>query len=198
MKAAFSGAKRLRVTHPNGTDLRIGVEGRPLILSDGAISPEQAEKGGASAILYLPAGEAQLAPVPGTADGRVVIDRMDLGIGPIEKLTWTFRAGKLVEHTAKPSPAYDRWKALYQAAPAGRDQFAGIDLGLHPGVRSPPGRPFLSFIPAGMVTLMIGDDTGAGGTNATSYSSIGFLPGATVELDGQPLVERGVLKTSAK
>ena len=182
----------------DGTDLRFGVEGRPVILSDGVITPEQAAKGGASAMLYLPAGEAQVAPVPGTAEGKVVIDRMDWGIGPIENLSWTFRAGKLVAYTAKPSPAYDRWKEIYEAAPAGKDAFAGIDLGLHPGVKSPPGKPFLSYIPAGMVSLFLGDDTGAGGTNATSYISTGFLPGATVEIDGKPLVAKGQLKTAAK
>ena len=127
MTGAFAGAKQVRVTHPNGTDLRFGVEGRPVILSDGVITPEQAAKGGASAILYLPAGEAQVAPVPGTAEGKVVIDRMDWGIGPVEKLTWTFRAGKLVEYTAKPGPAFTRWKELYEAAPGGKDAFAGID-----------------------------------------------------------------------
>jgi leucyl aminopeptidase (aminopeptidase T) len=198
VKATFADAKLVHLTHPNGTDLRFGVEGRPVILSDGVISPEQAAQGGASSILYLPAGEAQLAPVPGTAEGKVVIDRMDTGIGPVEKLTWTFQAGKLVASTARPSPAYARWKELYEAAAVGKDHFAGIDLGLHPGVRSTLARPLLSYIPAGMVTLFIGDDTAAGGSNATSYNSAGFLPGATVEVDGKPLVEKGVLRTAAK
>jgi leucyl aminopeptidase (aminopeptidase T) len=198
VKGALAGAKQARVTHPNGTDLRFGVEGRQVILSDGVITPEQAAKGGASARLYLPAGEALLSPVPGTAEGKVVIDRMDWGIGPVEKLTWTFRAGKLVEYTAKPSPAFTRWKELYEAGPAGKDAFASIDLGLHPSVKSPSARPFLSYIPAGMVSLSIGDDTEAGGTNATSYASVGFLPGATVEIDGKPLIAKGQLKTAAK
>jgi leucyl aminopeptidase (aminopeptidase T) len=198
VKAAFAGAKLARVTHPNGTDIRFGVEGRPVILSDGVISPEQAAKGGPSAILYLPAGEAQIAPVPGTAEGKVVIDRMDWGIGPVEKLNWTFRAGKLVEYSAKPSPAFTRWKELYEAAGTGKDVFAGIDLGLHPGLRLPRGKPFLSYIPAGMVTVMMGDDTTLGGTNSSSYYAAGFLPGATVQLDGKPLVEKGVLKAAAK
>jgi leucyl aminopeptidase (aminopeptidase T) len=58
----------VRVTHPNGTDLRFGVEGRPVVLSDGAITPERAAKGGAGAILYLPAGAARVAPVAAPPD----------------------------------------------------------------------------------------------------------------------------------
>lgn len=198
VKGALAGAKQVRITHPNGTDVRIGVEGRPVILSDGVITPEQAAKGGAAARLYLPAGEALLAPVAGTAEGKVVIDRMDIGVGPVEKLTWIFRDGRLVEYTAKPSAAFTRWKELYEAGPAGKDAFASIDIGLHPGVKSPPGKPLLSYIPAGMVSLAIGDDTEAGGTNATTFGALGFLPGATVEIDGKRIIEKGVLKIAGK
>lgn len=198
VRGAFAGAKQVRVTHPNGTDVRFGVTDRPVILSDGVITPEQAAKGGASARLYLPAGEALVAPVPGTAEGKVVIDRMDWGVGPVEKLTWTFKGGKLVEYTGKASPAFERWKELYEAGGAGKDAFASIDIGLHPGVKSPPGKPFLSYIPAGMVSLGIGDDTEAGGTNVSTYASVGFLPGATVDIDGKRLIEKGVWKATPK
>jgi hypothetical protein len=136
--------------------------------------------------------------VPGTAVGKIVIDRLDMGVGPVEKLTWTFRDGRLVEYTAKPSAAFNRWKEFYETGPTGKDAFASIDIGLHPGVKSPPGKPLLSYIPAGMVSLAIGDDTEAGGTNVTPFNSLGFLPGATVEIDGKRIVEKGVLVTATK
>jgi len=47
-----------------------------------------------------------------------------------------------------------------------------------------------------MVTVMIGDDTTLGGTNASAYASFGFLPGATVEVDGKAIIEKGVLKVA--
>ena len=147
VKGAFAGAKAgpRDPSERDRSDVRR--DGRPVILSDGVITPEQAAKGGASAMLYLPAGEAQVAPVPGTAEGKMVFDRMDTGQVPVEKLTWTFRAGKLVAFTAKAGPAFERWKEFYEAAGAGKDAFAGIDLGLHPGVKSPPGKPLPQLHP---------------------------------------------------
>jgi len=198
VQAALAGARQVRLTHPNGTDLRFGVEGRTVVLSDGVITPERAARGGAAAILYLPAGEAQLAPAAGTAEGTVVFDRLPTGAGTIEKLRWTFKAGKLASHDARPGKAYDRWKEIYDAAGAGKDVFAGIDLGLHPGAGAPAGKTLLSWIPAGTVSLILGDDTTLGGTNESTYYGAGFLPGATVEVDGKPLVEKGVLRAAAK
>lgn len=198
VKAALAGARELRVSHPNGTDLRMVVEGRQPILSLGVITPEQAAAGGAAAILYLPAGEALLAPVPGSAEGTVVFDRVLTGAGTIEKLTWRFQGGRLVGFDARPSAAFSWWKETYQAAPEGKDNFGGIDIGLHPGVKGTARGPLLNYIPSGMVTLFIGDDQQAGGSVTSPFLAGGFLPGATVTVDGKALVEGGVLKVAGR
>jgi leucyl aminopeptidase (aminopeptidase T) len=193
VKATLAGARQVRVTHPNGTDLRFGIEGQPVVLSDGAITPERAAQGGAASILYLPAGEAQVAAVAGTAEGVAVFDRIPTLNGNIEKARWTLKGGRLVAYDARPGPAFARWKEIYEAAGTGKDVFAGIDFGLHPGARAPAGKTLLSYIPAGSVSLAIGDSTTLGGTNVSAYLSYGFLPGATVEVDGKALVAKGVL-----
>jgi hypothetical protein len=43
------------------------------------------------------------------------------------------------------------------------------------------------------VSLAIGDSTTLGGTDVSAYLAYGFLPGATVEVDGKAIVEKGVL-----
>ncbi|MBI5068544.1 MAG: aminopeptidase [Deltaproteobacteria bacterium] len=196
--AALAGARQVRVTHPSGTDLRFGIEGRPVVLSDGAITPERAARGGAAAVVYLPAGEAMIAPVAGTAEGTVVFDRVPFGPGAIEKLRWTFQKGRLTAHQAAPGAAYTRWKELYEAAGDGKDLFAGIDFGLHPNARAPGKKVLLNFIPAGMVTLALGDDTSLGGSSSSTFGTWAFLPGATVEVDGKVLVEKGALRAAAR
>jgi len=77
---------------------------------------------------------------------------------------------------------------------ARQDVFALIDFGLNSAVKAPAGSRLQSFIPAGMVSVSIGDNTWAGGTNESSYGFTFFLPGATVTVDGKPIVEKGVLK----
>jgi len=67
VKAALAGGKQVRVTHPDGTDLRFGTEGQPVVLSDGAISPSawpRAARRGCSACQGLPARSAGAAPTP--------------------------------------------------------------------------------------------------------------------------------------
>lgn len=157
------------MTAPSGTDVKMSVTGQPVLVSDGGISAEEAKKGGASAMVFLPAGEAYFTAVPGTA------------------------AGKVTSLTAKPSVADDPFKAFYDKSPACRDQFGAVDFGLNPDVKAKNGKPLLSWLPQGMVAVLFGGNTWAGGTNECSFDGGGFLPGATVMVDGSPLVEKGTL-----
>jgi len=192
MRSALSAGKELHVVNPNGTDLRMRVEGRPVFVSDGVISPEEAKRGGAACQVWLPAGEVYLAPVPGTAEGKVVVNRQEFDGADIEGLTLTFKAGKVTAMTAK--SGLGPFKALYDAAGAGKDVFGVVDIGINPNVRVPSGSRMESFMPAGMVTLNLGNNLWAGGDNAVPFGLASFLPGSTLKVDDKVIVENGVLK----
>jgi aminopeptidase len=49
-------------------------------------------------------------------------------------------------------------------------------------------------VPAGAVTVGTGVNTWAGGSNDVPYGQSVFLTGATVTLDGKPVIEGGTLK----
>ena len=189
---AALAAKEIHITHPNGTDLRARIEGRPVFASDGVISAEDEKKGGAACQVYLPAGEVYLAPVPGTAEGKVVVDRQFFEGKAIEGLTLTYTGGGLVSMTA--NAGLEGLKALYDAAGTGKDRFGVIDIGINPSVRLVPGSRMTSWVPAGTVTLTLGNDTWAGGENAAPFGLPGHLAGATVKVDGRAVVEDGTLK----
>lgn len=193
LKAVLGPARELRLTGANGTDLRMSVAARPAFISDGVISPEEAKAGGAACSVWLPAGELYLAPVAGTAEGAVVVDRVVYEGQDVLGLNLVFKAGRLVSMSAR-GGAFESFKARYDAAGAGKDVFALIDIGLNPAVQGGSGSRLQSFIPAGMLSVGIGDNVWAGGANESSYGYTFFLPGSSVTVDGKPIVEKGALK----
>lgn len=52
----------------------------------------------------------------------------------------------------------------------------------------------VSWVPAGMVTIGVGNNIWAGGENNNPMGMPFFLPGSTVAVDGKILVEKGSLK----
>jgi aminopeptidase len=69
MSKKLENAKKVRITSNNGTDFTADVEGREWIKDDGMIH----EKG---SFHNLPAGETAVAPLEGTSQGIIVIDKM--------------------------------------------------------------------------------------------------------------------------
>jgi leucyl aminopeptidase (aminopeptidase T) len=193
IKARLSGGRELHLTHSNGTDLKMRVEGRSAFVSDGVISPEEAKAGGAACSVWLPAGEVYLAPLPGTAEGTVVVERQVYEGKDIPGLTLTFKGGRLASMSAR-GGAFDALKAAYDAAGPGKDVFGGIDFGINPALKVGAGSRLQSFVPAGAITVWVGDNTWAGGANESSFGFTSFLSGTTVTVDGKPIVEKGVLR----
>ena len=130
--------------------------------------------------------------MPGTAEGKVVIDRQMFQNTEVTGLTLEFKAGKLTSMNAK--TGLDALKQDYDAAPAGKELFGLVDLGINPNVKMPPGGRLLSYLPAGSVMVSLGGNTWAGGENKIVYTLDTFLPQATLKVDGRVLVDNGVLK----
>ena len=71
IKGALASGNEIHIKDVNGTDVKVRIQGRPAYASDGIISPEEAQKGGAGASVFLPAGEVYVTPVAGTAEGKI-------------------------------------------------------------------------------------------------------------------------------
>ncbi len=192
VKASLSGGKEVQITNPNGTDLKFRIENRPVFVSDGIISTEDIQTGFAASQVYLPAGEVYVAPVKGTAEGKVFVDRFFYQGKEITGLALVFHEGRLTSMTAK--SGLEPLKAIYDAASAGKEEFAYIDIGINPDVVNKPGTKMVSWVPAGMVTIGVGNNVWAGGENSNPLGLPFFLPGSTVAVDGNILVEKGILK----
>jgi leucyl aminopeptidase (aminopeptidase T) len=192
VSAALSSGSEIHITDSGGTDLKVRVEGRKYGVSDGIISADDA-KTAAGQSVYLPAGEVYVAPVPGTAEGKVVRAKDYYNGKEVNNLVMTFSAGKLTSLTGS-GPGFDLMKAGYDAAGEGKDLFAVVDFGINPNIKLPAGSQIATWVPAGTVTVGVGNNVWAGGDNKTPYGYFVSLPGTTVMLDGKSVVEAGQLK----
>lgn len=194
VKAAMPAGKTIKVTTPGGTDLVLALTPKSMTVSDGVISDDEMKAGGPALMTWLPAGEAYALISPGSAEGKIVVPRHVVQGQVLTDLVVTVKAGKVVKLDAKPSKAFDRFKELYDAAPAGKDNLSIIDIGLNEDVKAPKGKSLRSYVPAGAVTLLFGGDEWAGGSNTIAYGAALFLGDATITVDGQVVVEKGALK----
>lgn len=195
VKQVLHQGHTLRITHPNGTDLSVKLGANDVLVSDGIVSAEDERHGGAATTVWLPAGEVFTAPLTGTAEGVVVADHFFYQGQRVEGLRLEFAEGLMTSMTA--DKGIEVVQAAYDVAGPGRDRFSVIDIGLNPNIQIPPGSDVVGFVPAGMVTVGVGNNAWAGGANNVNFSIYPFLPGSTVEVDGSVLVADGELRTEA-
>ena len=194
VKAAIAAGDEVHITHPNGTDLTFKVKGRPVLVSDGIVSAEDMKAGGASNSVFLPAGEVYTTPIAGSANGKLVNTKSFYRGKAIDNLTMEFKDGKMTSMSGS-GPGYADLKAEYDAVSDPRkDEFSFVDFGINPNIKLPAKATVGTWVPAGAVTVGTGVNTWAGGSNDVPYGQSVFLTGATVTLDGKPVIEGGTLK----
>jgi leucyl aminopeptidase (aminopeptidase T) len=184
----LASGDKVAITAPNGTDVKFRIQRRRVFINDGVVTEQEARAGGASSLAFLPAGEAYISIVPGSAEGKIVCDSLSSRGREIQNLTVNFRNGKVASINA-------RGVAMphYNAAGPGKDELGWLSIGLNPDIAIPRGIKPQCPTPAGMVTLGLGGNLWAGGDNAEPYSLALYLPGCTVTVDGAPLIKDGTL-----
>lgn len=189
LRAIFANGRQVTLTHPNGTNLTFAVDAAGAFTSDGAVKDGQ---GGAGGQTWIPAGEFIVPATAGSAEGRVVIDKLLWDGKVVEGLALTYSRGRLTSLTARSDIAALR--AIYDAAGGGKDQFAFIDIGLNPQSKFPVGTGHVVWTAPGSIVVGLGDNRAFGGTNASDFALPAQLGGATLKVDGKVVVENGQLK----
>jgi leucyl aminopeptidase (aminopeptidase T) len=181
----------VHLTSPSGTDLAFDVQGRKAFVSDGIVSQDDELRGGAALQTWLPAGEAFVSAVPGTAEGTIVVDRDTWDGRAYERLVLTFHAGRLESMHA--DVGGERLAAAYAAGGEGKDVFGGIDVGFNPALVAPAGSSLRSFAALGNVTVAFGSNTWLGGENACDFEFTTSLAGTTLTAGDKAIVKDGEL-----
>ena len=184
---ALEGEKRVRVTSKKGTDVTVGIEGRPAL----EVTPIK-HRGQMMGPVPLWA-EVAFAAVEDQTQGTVVVDGVMLGIGlkgQVKRpITWTMKGGKAVNITG--GPEADRLKKALEGVPNATiiGEFAfGTSTASPFGSPSEKGR-------LGTVHFALGDNHNAypGGKNVCDLHLDGVVLNASMEIvdTGRKILQDG-------
>jgi aminopeptidase len=180
---------QVRLTGPNGTDLRFTLKGRPVHVHDGILDKQDVERG--TFFETLPAGVLETAPSEDSAEGVIRFDQPSALAGRMLRgLSWEFKQGRLIHYSA--SENLQSFSGFYEAAGGDKDRIGGLAIGLNPS--SEPIGFFTDRCVKGTVSIAIGGNTGIGGTNKTGFGNEGSLRKPTLEIDGTRIITDGIIQ----
>lgn len=179
----LSRGKVARVTTPAGTDITMSIEGRQAIADTGLLT----ERG---AFGNLPAGEAFLAPVEGTAEGVIMVDGSIGDSGALaEPITLTVRKGYVTEVRG---PKAEQLKRLLD--PHGREAYSIAELGIGTNDRARiVGNVLEDEKVLGTVHIAVGNNAFMGGTVNVPSHHDAVLRSPDLLVDGAAVMRSGVL-----
>jgi leucyl aminopeptidase (aminopeptidase T) len=171
------------ITCPNGSELRLGLGDREGI-------PDTGDLTAPGAFGNLPPGEGFIAPIEGTATGRLVVDGTigDRGI-PDPPMELTVEAGNLVAATGVEGEALLK---LLRGAGEGGTNVAELGIGTNEKATL-TGELLEDEKLLGTCHVAFGASAGIGGTVQVPVHIDCVVMKPTVSIDGEPLVEDGKL-----
>ncbi|MCI4342293.1 MAG: aminopeptidase [Thermoplasmata archaeon] len=184
---ALEKGKRVRITHPNGTDLTLGLKHRKPVVADGEIDDTDKKRG--QNVDSLPAGSVVVAVDEAVAEGRLVSNRPFRVLGQgytAEGGEWEFKNGKLTSYRFEKGG--DRFAKAYEAAPKGKEKPGLFEVGLN---RLMKDAPTFEDQERGAVTLYLGGNTNWGGSNKVPFVTYLIVREPTVEVDGKVVASGG-------
>lgn len=169
-----------------GTDITFSLKGRTGLVDAGIFT----ETG---AFGNLPSGEAYIAPLEGTANGKVVVEK-GWHIGLTENMTLVFKRGKVIEVTGGDNVGDEFRKLLKPGVDEepykSRRNLAELGIGTNPYAKRPDNVLEAEKI-KGTVHIAIGDNAHMGGKISADLHQDFVLPKPDLYLDGKPVMRSG-------
>lgn len=186
MADLITGARRVRIANPAGSEIEFSVEGRDG-RTDTGIYTSPGDWGN------LPAGEAYCAPLEGTAWGRLVVEP-GWQPGLAEPMTIRVEAGEAVAVEGGGTAGGEIARILdlpgRGAVARPRRMLAELGIGTNPNARRTDVTVEAEKI-KGTVHLAVGDSAHIGGTVVADYHQDFVLPQPDVWFDGRPVIAGG-------
>jgi leucyl aminopeptidase (aminopeptidase T) len=188
---AFSGTRKVRITHPNGTDLEVGLAGLPPFVFDGYPHPKDKAYRASDMMANFPEGRLQIPLDAKTAEGRIVSSypSYDESWFPWARYsggTFEFSGGKLSTFSFEKGEA--AFAARYARGKPGKDRTGLLSIGLNPKIKNSPS---LERMERGCVQLVVGANNIQGGSKSPNHTGSVTLAGSEISVDGTPVVRAG-------
>jgi hypothetical protein len=188
-------AGTVRVRTPAGTDITFRLGDRPVCKQDGDASAARARRARTriDRDIELPAGVIRVAPVEETVNGTLVIPEAAFGDEVARNVRLEIEGGIVKRVQAEENlPAVE---SELQAGGEAARRFREFGLGFNPRLVSPPDSPAIAYFGygAGVVRLSLGDNKELGGQVRGGFVRWFFFPDATVDVEGEILVQNGTL-----
>jgi len=181
LERRLRSAKAVHLATAAGTDVTFDVTRRDWVADDTGICHRR------QGMTTLPAGEIFVAPVEGSAEGRLVIDASFPA--PLrEPATVVLKEG----HATKVVGAPDAVHGMNRGGREGRN-FGKFGLGLNAKARI-TGNVLEDEKSLGAAHVVFGDNAAYGGTVRCGVRVDAILTKATVEVDGKAIMEGGELR----
>ena len=180
---ALDRGKRVRIRDDDGTDLTLGLIRQTALASTGRLSPADLKRP-FGMLLTLPTGAIRAALDDTVADGTIIANRRSYyEDGTADGGVWHFRNGKLT--SAEFDHGQERFDTPYKAGGKGRDRPGILSIGLNPHLHD---TPQVEDVELGAVMVSVGGNRRYGGKNSSPLFAWVINSGATVEVDGRPIV----------
>lgn len=181
--ARLDNASEVELTSPAGTELRFDLKGRRACPDTGIIHMP-GEFGN------LPAGEAFIAPLEGTAKGRAVVDGLiaDVLRGRTEI---TFEGGRATDITGEGA---QKLRRMLEGAGPDAYILAEFGIGTNPAAKL-IGNVLEDEKVLGTCHIALGDNSTFGGENRVGIHLDGILLLPTIKLNGEVIMKNGKFKS---
>jgi aminopeptidase len=178
IRAKLQETREVRIISPAGTDLRMRVDGRPVLVDTDS----------------LPYGETYVAPHEDSAEGIAIIDWAFIRGINVKNFTLTFAGGRIKEVSAAVPAGVGLWREVMEAATGDKDVIAELGIGVNPGITQPTGNISLDEKIGGSVHIAVGMNDRFGGKNSSNLHQDFVILKPTVWFDGKLILENGIFR----
>lgn len=179
------------MTSPAGTDLRFTTGSIPARINAGRTHDVIQPTGPAQ--VWLPAGEAYATVDANSAAGTLIVPHMTFRGIPVTNLRVTFESGRITNLDAETNGQMIR-EFLEASSPEAK-HLSIVDVGVNPHSHTVEGSHYNSWEMGGMVTLAVGNNSWAGGTNGSDAALSFHLADATLTIGDTSIVRNGDLQS---